>query len=85
MFSCWHSKLMSNEYPAKLFKKKIKVFCELGTFVILCIRDISYVFSIKEKSVITNEFTICNTSVKLDIMLETQDVNYDIKITGFSY
>ena len=35
----------------------------------------------REKSMITNEFTICQTRVELNIMLEAQDIKDYMKIT----
>ena len=58
----------------------LKVFCELGTFVILLVRNICDVFSTKEKSMITNEFTICKTRIELNIWLKAQEINYNLKI-----
>ena len=40
----------------------LKAFCEFGT--------ISDVFETNEKSIMTNEYTICKTSIELIIMLE---------------
>ena len=37
------------------------------------------IFKTREKSMITNEFTICMTNVELNTMLEAQDINDAIK------
>ena len=36
------------------------------------------VFSTKEISIITNESTVCKTSIELDIMLETHDLDSNV-------
>ena len=63
---------------------KYIVFCELGTSVILWVRDICDVFSTTEKSMNTNDFTICKAKIKLNIISETQDNNYNIENNVFS-
>ena len=87
MLSWRHSRLMANEYTIKQFKRNcffFKVFCQLGTFVLLSVRDICDVILSKEKSVFTNKITISKTSVELNIMFEAQGMNHSIKITVFS-
>ena len=49
---------------------------------ILWVRDICDTFSTTEKSMITSEFTICKTSVELNIMLQAQDITNDINVIG---
>ena len=58
-----------------------KVFCVLGTFVNLLVREIYDIFSTKEKSMITNEFTIRKRNIGVNTLLEEQDINEDIKVT----
>ena len=41
------------------------------------------IFSTTDKSMITNEFTICKTNVEFNTMLEVQDINDNIKSLGF--
>ena len=62
----------------------LKVFCELGTSVILRVRDICEVFSTTEISMITNDFTICKSKIRLKIVSKTQGNNYNIDNIVFS-
>ena len=48
--------------------------------MILWVRDICDVFSIKDKSMINYEFTICKTIHELNNMLEGQNINDMIKV-----
>ena len=62
----------------------LKVFCELGTSLILWVRDICDIFSKNEKSMITNDFTICKAKVQFIFISKTQDNNYNIENNVFS-
>ena len=53
--------------------------------MILLVRDICDVFSTNEKSMITNDFTICKAKVKLFFISKTKDNNYNIDNKVFSY
>ena len=61
----------------------LKVFCELGTSVILWVSEICDVFSTTEKSMITNDFTICKAKVKFIFISKTEDNNYNIENNVF--
>ena len=73
MFSFCHSKWIANEYPLKVLKRFFFFNNYLVSWGHLC------VFSIKERSIITNEVLKCKTSVEVNTMFEAQDINDDIK------
>ena len=65
--SCQHIRTKVNAYiESRFFKRNciLNVSCELGTSLILRVRDICDVFSTNEKSTITNDFTICKAKIE---------------------